>query len=746
MGLELAKAVVKVRGDSSQLKPDLQRAGNVVSSELQHIQTKLLGMAARFGAAIGGIMMLRKSVNLAANFEEMSVSFEVLLGSAERAKKVMKELFEFTAKTPFQMPQVQSATRILLAMGIEADNLMPTLKMLGDVASGTGKGFASLAVIFGQIRGAGRLMGQDLLQLINAGVPIIDELAKMTGKASGEIKEMVSKGEISFEMVEEAFKNMTKEGGRYNDMMIKQSKTYKGLKSTLSDNINLILTKVGKLVLPILKKFTDYMLSLAELGLRFSRILFSWIGGLISAKVAIMAFNAAAKVTAAILSILKGLSGPIGWAQLAVGLTAAAAAIVAINAALSSVEKNAKAAGNAIEETMEKTEKGAKDAKKAVEELRKEASMYLGTTAYGEKQTFGIGKELEEGQKAHVYRTAGRYEHTAEGETIDWRKRRQKAREEYEKLMQENKKAAKALGKVLEEEKEIEKMEKAFWRSGLGGQEFSDFRSNFRSKKMKAIDKATAARGAAAAKVEEINNMPGGEVIHFYKRYSEEARKQNHELARSFMMTRREIEGYGKDVKSATSLTELEEARRKWDDIMEIEKDIAKFRQDNKGVTEEQVNHRRDLLTMQQRMVREAERELDARRRMLQFEVQRSEQLQRTRQGFEDRFMNPRMRAAKEMAELKDAVRAGLDPTIAAKAAADIGQRFASATRGSGEMQTVGLRDAASNFAKMKWGREKQLPDLIKDGNMERLKQSKSLQEIVKLLKPIQGIDMGGLL
>ena len=176
--------------------------------------------------------------------QQTKISFEVMLGSAEKAKRMLAELTRFSIITPFTPDQVNKAAKALLAFDVEAKKIIPTLKFLGDVSSGTGKDLAEMAIIFGQIRSSGRLMGQDLLQLINAGFNPLQVIAKETGKSMGQLKVEMEKGLISFDMVEHAFISATSEGGRFFNLMEKQSVTIGGQLSTIEGNIEEISKKL----------------------------------------------------------------------------------------------------------------------------------------------------------------------------------------------------------------------------------------------------------------------------------------------------------------------------------------------------------------------------------------------------------------------------------------------------------------------------------------------------------------------
>ena len=213
---------------------------------------KLVAGAVVVGMAAIGIASLKS----AADFEVTKKSFEVMLGSAEKGQKMLKDLAEFTKATPFQLKELETSSRMLLGMGIEADKVIPTMKSLGDVAAGLGIEFDRVALNFGQVKSQGRLMGTELRDFSRAGIPIIAELAKNLNVAESEIKDMASAGEISFAMVEEAFATMSGAGGQFADLMKQQMDTAKGQISNLQDAMEQTKREIGEGLLPAFKELT----------------------------------------------------------------------------------------------------------------------------------------------------------------------------------------------------------------------------------------------------------------------------------------------------------------------------------------------------------------------------------------------------------------------------------------------------------------------------------------------------------
>lgn len=197
--------------------------------------------------------------------EQLQVAFETMLGSAQQAKKVIGDLSQFAANTPFTLPGVERSAKMLLAFGFEAQQLIPLLKNIGDVASGLSlgeDGLQRLILNLGQVQAQGKLTGRELRDFAVAGVPLLDELAKSLGKTKAEIQEMVSQGQILSGDVIQAFQNMSGEGGRFENLMDKQSKTLLGLWSNLKDQVTLLSRELGVRLLPIGKLVVTTLISL----------------------------------------------------------------------------------------------------------------------------------------------------------------------------------------------------------------------------------------------------------------------------------------------------------------------------------------------------------------------------------------------------------------------------------------------------------------------------------------------------
>lgn len=211
----------------------------------------LLAVEAGISGVAGAFAELKDSVRMAAELEQTKLGFEVMLGSAQEAARLVADVRKYAAATPFNTRELTGATRQLVAYGRGADTAMQDLKMLGDVSAAFGDSLPinDLVYLYGTLYAQQRAFTKDLYQFAGRGIPIWDELAKVTGKTGGELRDMVEDGRIGFAEVEAAFKRMTAEGGRFHGMTARQGQTTAGIIEQMKDSFELFKTEVGQVLI-----------------------------------------------------------------------------------------------------------------------------------------------------------------------------------------------------------------------------------------------------------------------------------------------------------------------------------------------------------------------------------------------------------------------------------------------------------------------------------------------------------------
>jgi tape measure domain-containing protein len=216
----------------------------------------LTGLATAAGAAgvAGGFL----GIKTAAGMEQAKIAFETMLGSATKADAFLKSLADFAAKTPFEFPELQTAASSLISAGIEANKVIPIMTTLGDVTSGMGTGAEGVkraTIALQQMSAAGRITGEDLNQLRDAGIPVFDLLAKATGKSKAEVVKLAQAGKLGSKELALMMKALETGAGleRFSGLMDKQSRSLTGLWSTFQDTLGQGLARLITPAIPALK-------------------------------------------------------------------------------------------------------------------------------------------------------------------------------------------------------------------------------------------------------------------------------------------------------------------------------------------------------------------------------------------------------------------------------------------------------------------------------------------------------------
>ena len=222
----------------------------------------------------GMVGALKDGLDYNARMEQYTTSFTTMLGDQAKAQKLVNNLKLEAARTPFGMEDLAKATQTLMGFGMSAEESQVRLKQLGDISQGDAGKFESLTLAFAQMSSTGKLTGQDLNQMINAGFNPLEEISRKTGKSIGELKEEMAKGAISADMVADAFASATSEGGRFYGAMDAQSKTFSGQLATLKDGVdNLkgllaggLTTALAGTVMPMVNGWVDELTEAFETG------------------------------------------------------------------------------------------------------------------------------------------------------------------------------------------------------------------------------------------------------------------------------------------------------------------------------------------------------------------------------------------------------------------------------------------------------------------------------------------------
>ncbi len=219
-------------------------------------------------AVIGGVSALKalgsEMIRVRGEFQAADTAIQTLLGSKEKTDALMKQVREYAKISPLEFSDVTKATQMMLGFNIEAEKVPRYLQAIGDVSMGDAQRFNSLTLAFSQMSAAGKLMGQDLNQMINAGFNPLQIMSEKTGKSIATLKDEMSKGAVSAEMVQQAFIDATSAGGKFYQMSENASKTIKGQLSMMQDAMDAAFNEMGQKSEGVIMKGIQMTTSLIE--------------------------------------------------------------------------------------------------------------------------------------------------------------------------------------------------------------------------------------------------------------------------------------------------------------------------------------------------------------------------------------------------------------------------------------------------------------------------------------------------
>ena len=221
-------------------------AGEGMSSLFQRVTGDAHMLSAALLGGLGFEQLAGSIFNTRSQFQQLEISFNTMLGSADKSRQLMDELIQTAAHTPFDMSSITGGAKQLLAYGTEAKDVNKTLIQLGDIASGLNIPLGDLVYLYGTTVSQGRMFTMDLRQFMGRGVPLAEELGKILHQNTTEVQESVSKGKVTSDIFKEAIANMTQAGGRFGGLMEQQSKTLEGQWSNIGDSVQQAFNEIGK--------------------------------------------------------------------------------------------------------------------------------------------------------------------------------------------------------------------------------------------------------------------------------------------------------------------------------------------------------------------------------------------------------------------------------------------------------------------------------------------------------------------
>lgn len=367
----------KFAKENSKIQKELDKVNSSLSwwigGKIQWLFAWFAGKMWALALWAGAIWTWKWAINLGDKLEQAQISFEVMLGSAEKAKNMLADLSDFAQKTPFELTGIRQTAKQMLAMWVGADQMIPTMRALGDVSSGLNVPLERLAINYWQVISQWKLTGRELKDFTLAWVPLLDELAKNLWVAKTEIEGMISKGQISSNDVVLAFQTMSSEWGRFANMMERQSSTFSGRWSNLIDQVEALWEKIWAALIPVMKSLVSLLSKLADF-IQTSTWKFLLLGTailtvtkfIVPIVVAIKGLAVAFSAAAASWWVLAWVMAALGWPITLVvwGIAALVGGIVYFNSTTDDTQKKVEGLRTELEDLQEQQQKNREEFEK----------------------------------------------------------------------------------------------------------------------------------------------------------------------------------------------------------------------------------------------------------------------------------------------------------------------------------------------------------------------------------------------
>lgn len=269
----------------------------------------LMGKWARFLTAGAVAGFVTKVTQVRGEFQQLEIAFGTMLNSGAKAEKLIGQLADTAAKTPFDLQGVTQGAKQLLAYGVKAEEVNDKLLMLGDIASGLSLPLGDLVYLYGTTMTQGRVYTRDMLQFMGRGIPLAEELAKQFGVTKDKVGELVTAGKVGAKEFEQAMQSMRTT--RFNNLMEEQSKSLTGQISNLQDALEMMLNDIGKSSQGMISKGIEGVSYLVEHYREVGAVLGTLIMVYGSARAAVIAYTVVMNIHA------KGLLGYVRTTKIA---------------------------------------------------------------------------------------------------------------------------------------------------------------------------------------------------------------------------------------------------------------------------------------------------------------------------------------------------------------------------------------------------------------------------------------------
>ena len=264
MAVKVGNVVVNFKTNLAAFESDIKQATRSLGRMSRDFGNAGRALTMGFSVPIAGAGIA--AIKLAGDFEQTKIAFNTMLGSTEKSTKFLKELRDFAAKTPFEFKDLTNASKRMMALGFTSEQVLPTLKNIGDAVAGLGGGSEMIdrvTLALGQMQAKGKVSAQEMNQLAEAGIPAWKALADNIGKSIPEAMKLAEKGAISSSIAIPAILEGMNQ--KFGGLMSKQNQTLLGQFSNLKDQLYFIVMDLGATLMPMATKIMDsFIKPLAE--------------------------------------------------------------------------------------------------------------------------------------------------------------------------------------------------------------------------------------------------------------------------------------------------------------------------------------------------------------------------------------------------------------------------------------------------------------------------------------------------
>ena len=246
---------IRITGDDSSYRKTLSGLGSAARTAVKGLTVAAAAVSAAWSAV--GVVGVRYN----AQIEQLQTSFEVMTGSAEKGAEVLERIRQIAAATPFETEGLASTVQLLMNYNLTADEAINSMEMLGDISQGNQDKLSRIAMAYGQMSSAGKVMLEDVKQMIEAGFNPLGEISETTGESMASLYDRISAGKMTVDEITASMVRATSEGGKYFQSMEKQSQTLNGQLSTLKDNA---MSLLGDVMTPLTDELRDSLLPMAN--------------------------------------------------------------------------------------------------------------------------------------------------------------------------------------------------------------------------------------------------------------------------------------------------------------------------------------------------------------------------------------------------------------------------------------------------------------------------------------------------